>query len=69
MVLDNRVAWYVQHVAILIVLKAFGAQRNTLVQRYMVANDTGLANDDTCAVVDGKVLADAGARMDVNTRL
>ena len=35
----------------------------------MVADDTGLANHDTRAVVDGEILADGGSRMDNDTSL
>ena len=35
----------------------------------MVANDTGLANDDTRTVVDGEIFANLGTWVDVDTRL
>ncbi len=35
----------------------------------MVADDTSLSDDNTRAVVDGKILANLGTGMDVNTGL
>ena len=67
-VFDNRVARYVEHVAVLVVLEALGTQGDTLIDGDVFANDAGFANDDTRAVVDGEIFANLGTRMDVDTR-
>ena len=68
-VFDNRVARHVQYVAILVVLKALGAECHALIEGDVVADDAGLADDDARAVVDGEVLADGGSGMDVDASL
>ena len=37
----------VQHIPLLVVLKALGTERHTLIERHMTADDSGLANHDT----------------------
>ena len=61
-------ARYVEHVAVSIVLETLGTQRDTLVECDVVADDTGLTDNNTRAMVDGKILANSGSRMDINTR-
>ena len=69
MVLQYRVTGYVQHITILIVLKALGTKRNTLIKRNVVANNSGLANNHTCTVVDGKILTNLSTWVNIDTRL
>ena len=40
--------------------EAAGTECDALVEFYIVADDTCGADDDTCAVVDGEVMADGG---------
>ena len=46
-----------------------GKLRAPSVEFYIVADDTCGADDDTCAVVDGEVVADGGSRMYVDAGL
>ena len=68
-VLDDGMAGYVEHVAISVFLEALGTQRHTLIERHVTADDTGLANDHACTVVDGKVFVYLCTRMDVDACL
>ena len=61
-------SWYVQHISVLIVLKALSTQRYTLIQRYVVANDSRFADNHTRTMVDGKVLANRSSWVYVDTR-
>ena len=61
--------WHVEHIAVLVILKALGTKRDTLIESDMIADDTRLADDDTRAVVNGEIFADLCTRMDVNTCL
>ena len=54
------------HIAFFIHLEILCTKCNALIDRAMVANDTGLAYHDTRSVVDGKILANLRTRMDVN---
>ena len=71
MVLYDRMARHVEHVALSIILETLGTQRHTLIERHVRPNDGRLADDHTRAVVYSKVLAnlcpgvnvDAGARV------
>ena len=68
-VLYDGVTRNVQHISLLVVLKALGTERHTLIERHMTADDGGLANHDTRTVVDGEILTNLGSWMDINTRL
>ena len=68
-VLDDGVARHIKYVAVGIVLEALGTKGNTLVKGDVVADDTRLADDDTSAVVNGKVFANTGTGMDIDTGL
>ena len=60
---------HIQHIPLLVVLKALRAQGHALVQRHVVADDRRLSDHHTRAVVDGEVLANLCPRVDVDTRL
>ena len=68
-VLDDGVTWNVEHVAVLVVLERLGTQGDALIEGDVVADDASLSDDNTRAVVDGKILANLGTGMDVNTSL
>ena len=55
-------------VAVLVEREALGAQRNTLIKFYIIANDTGFAYYDTRAVVYCKIVAYLRTRVDIYTR-
>ena len=57
MVFQDGVTGDVQHVTVLIILKALGTQCYTLIQRDMIADDSRFANYHTRTMVDSKVLA------------
>ena len=48
--------------------EALGTEGDALIELHMATQDTGGANDDTGAVVDGEVAADGGCRVYVDTR-
>lgn len=68
-VFQNRVARTVDHVAVGVILEALRAKGHSLVERDVAADDGGLADDNSRAVVDTEVVADGGAGMDVDARL
>ena len=68
-VLDDRVTWDVEHIALLVILETLGTKGDTLIESDVIANDRGLTDDDTRAVVDGEILADLSTWMDVDTCL
>ena len=68
-ILDDGVARHVEHITVSVILEALGTESHALIQRDMSTDDTGFADDDTRAVVDGEVLADAGAGVYVDARL
>ena len=68
-VLDNGMAGYVEHIAIAVFFKALRTQRHALIERHVTADDTGLANNHSCTVINGKVFAYLSTRMNVDARL
>ena len=68
-VLDDGMAGYVEHVAVSVFLEALGTQRHALIERHVIADDTGLANNNASTMINGKVFAYLCTRMNVNTRL
>ncbi len=68
-VFDDGVARHIKHVALLVVFEILRSEGDTLIESDMVANDTGLADDDTSAMVNGEIFADGGSRMDVDAGL
>ena len=68
-VLDDGVSRDVEHIALLVVFEALGTEGDTLIEGDVVADDAGLADDDTRAVVDGEVLANLGTGVDVDAGL
>ena len=68
MVFYDRMARHVQHVAVLVVFEAFSSQCHTLIERYVVTDDTCFTNYHTRAVINGKVFTDSGTGMNVDTR-
>ena len=68
MVFQDGVTGDVQHVTVLVVLKALGTQCYTLIQRDMIADDSRFADNHTRTVVDGKVLANRSSWVYVDTR-
>ena len=54
--------------ALLVERKTLGTEGDALIELHMATQDTGGANDDTGAVVDGEVAADGGCRVYVDTR-
>ena len=68
-VFDIGVAFYAFHgVAVAVELKTFCTQRYALVNFYVPADGTGLADDHSRTVIDEKVFADVRARVDVDSR-
>ena len=68
-VLDDWVTRHVQHVAVLIVFKALGTQRHTLIECHVITDDTRLTYYHTRSVVNRKVFADGSSRVNIDTRL
>ena len=68
MVFQDGVAGDVQHVTVLIILKALSTQCYTLIQCYVVTNDGRFAYYHTRSMVDGKVLANRSSWVYVDTR-
>ena len=68
-VLDDGMTGDVEHVAVGVFLEALRTQRHTLIERHVTADDTGLANNHSCTVINGKVFAYLRTRMDVDARL
>ncbi len=68
-VLDDGMAWNVEHVSVSVFLEALGTQRHTLIERHVTANDTGLTNNHSSTVINGKVFANLCTGMDVDARL
>ena len=68
-VLDDGMTGDVEHVGISVFLKALGTQRHTLIERHVTADDTGLANNNTCTMINGKVFTYLRSGMDVYTCL
>ena len=60
---------HIQHIAILIVLKALGAQRYTLIQTHVVADDGSLANYHTRTMIDREIFADLCSWVDIDSSL
>ena len=46
--------------------EVLGSESHTLIERDMFADDTGLSDDDACAVVDAEVFTDLCAGMDID---
>ena len=68
-VFDDWVARHIEDVALLVILETLGTEGDTLIERDVGTNDTGLANDDTRTMVDGEVFAYLSSWMNVDTRL
>ena len=68
-VLDDGMAGYIEDIALGVVLEILGAERHTLIERHVTADDTGLANNNTCTMINGKVFAYLSTGMDVNACL
>ena len=68
MVFQYRVSGDVQHISVLVVLKALSTQCYTLIQRDMIADDGRFAYNHTRTMVDGKVLANRSSWVYVDTR-
>ena len=68
-VLDNGVAWHVQHVALFVVLETLGTKGNTLIESDVVADNAGFTDNDTRTMVDGEIFANLCSRMNVDTCL
>ena len=60
---------HVQHITLLVILEALGTQRHTLIQRHVVADNRGLSDHHTRAVVYREILTDLSTRMNIDTRL
>ena len=58
----------VLRLSVVINLEILGTQRNTLVERNMIADNTSLANHHARAVVDREILSYLRTRMDVDAR-
>lgn len=67
MILHDRMTRLVDRTALEIVREVLCAEGHTLVECDMVSDDAGLADYDTCTVVDCEILANAGSRMDVDS--
>ena len=68
-VFDNGMAGYVEHISVGVFLEALGTQRHTLIERHMTADDTGLADNHACTMINGKVFANLSTRMNVDASL
>ena len=68
-VLNNGMTRHVEDVAVFVVLEAFCAKGDTLVECDVVADDAGFADDDACTVVYGKIFTNLGSRMYVDAGL
>ncbi len=66
-VLDYRMARYVDGIAVLIKLEALGTKRNSLIELNMIAYDCSFAYNHTGTVVYTEILTYAGSGMDVYT--
>ena len=69
MVFYNRVAWNVKHITLLVVFETLCTKRNTLIERDMMADNTGFANHNTRAMVNSKILSYGSAGVYVDTSL
>ena len=67
-VLDDGMAGDVEHVAVSVFLEALGTQCHTLIERHVAADDTGLANNHSSSMINGKVFANLCTGMDVDAR-
>ena len=65
-VLDDGVTGYVEHIAVSVLLEALRAERYALIECHVTADDTGLANNHSCTMINGKVFAYLCAWMDVD---
>ena len=68
-VLDDGMTGYVEHVSVSVFLETLGTQRHALIERHVTADDTGLANDHSSTMINGKVFANMSTRMNVDARL
>ena len=68
-VLDDGMTGYVEHISVSVFLEALGTECHTLIERHVTANDTGLANNHSCTMINGKVFAYLCAWMDVDACL
>ena len=68
-ILDNGVTRNIQHISIFIVTETLSTQGYTLIECYMIADDSGLTDDHTCTVINSELLTNLGAWMDVDTCL
>ena len=66
-VLDYRMARYVDGIAVLIKLEALGTKRNSLIELHMIAYDCSLADNHAGTVIYAEILTDLSTGMDVNT--
>ena len=55
-ILQDRVARLVNHIAVFVRLEVLGSQSNSLIEGYVVADNAGLTYYDTCTVVPGVYL-------------
>ena len=67
-VLNDGVSGDVEHITLIVVLEALGTEGNTLIKGDVVADDTGLTDNDARPMVDGKVFTYLGSRMDIDAR-
>lgn len=56
-------------ISLFIKWEALGTQRNTLVELYVVTNNTGSTDYNTCSMVNGKMAAYGCCRVYIDTRL
>ena len=69
MILNDGVAWHVEHIALFVVFETLSTERHSLIKGDVVADDSGFADDYTCSMVNGKVFTDGGSGVNVNTGL
>lgn len=67
MVLHDRMTGLVDRTPLKIVGEVLCTEGHSLVECDMVSDDAGLADHNSCTVVDCEILAYAGSRMDVDT--
>ena len=56
-------------VSVVVEREAFGSERDSLIELYVVADDASCPYHDARAVVDSEVVADSGGGMDVDAGL
>ena len=53
-------------IALFIQRETFGSQGYSLIELYMISDNTGCSDHDTGTMVNGKMMTDLCSRMDVN---